>query len=68
MYFAYPEEGEQRFYRNAMGDEVVYVSEGSGVLESQYGDLPYKPGDYLVIHRGIQSLAFGTVAESPMAS
>lgn len=53
MYFAQPEEAEERFYRNAMGDEVVYVSEGSGVLESQFGDLPYKQGDYLVIHRGI---------------
>jgi homogentisate 1,2-dioxygenase len=53
MYFAVPAEPEERFYRNAMGDEVVYVSEGSGVLESQFGDLPYKEGDYLVIHRGI---------------
>ena len=32
---------------------MVYVSEGSGVLESQFGDLPYRQGDYLVIHRGI---------------
>ena len=38
MYFAQPTEPEERFYRNAMGDEVVYVSEGSGVLQSQYGD------------------------------
>src|SRR5690606_9182609 len=27
--------------------------EGEGTLESQYGDLPIKPGDYLVIHRHI---------------
>ena len=35
------------------GDELMYVAKGSGVLESQYGDLPYREGDYLVIHRGI---------------
>jgi homogentisate 1,2-dioxygenase len=36
-----------------MGDEVVYVGEGSGILETQFGDLPYRQGDYLVIHRHI---------------
>lgn len=41
------------FYRNAQGDEVVYVSEGSGVLESPFGHLPFANGDYLVIPRGI---------------
>ena len=41
------------FYRNAQGDEVVYVSEGEGVLETVMGDLPFRAGDYLVIPRGI---------------
>lgn len=41
------------FYRNAQGDEIVYVSEGEGVLESAFGKLPFSAGDYLVIARGI---------------
>jgi homogentisate 1,2-dioxygenase len=41
------------FYRNAEGDEIVFVSEGKGVLESHMGELPYRSGDYLVIPRGI---------------
>jgi homogentisate 1,2-dioxygenase len=53
LLFARPTRDDERFYRNAQADEVVYVSEGSGVLESQFGDLPYREGDYLVIHRGI---------------
>ena len=53
MLFARPDRADEHFYRNAQADEVVYVSEGSGVLESVYGDLPYREGDYLVIHRGI---------------
>ena len=53
MLFARPTINDTHFYRNAQCDEVVYVSEGEGVLESQFGDLPYREGDYLVIHRGI---------------
>jgi homogentisate 1,2-dioxygenase len=53
MLFARPTLQDAHFYRNAQGDEVVYVSQGSGVLETQFGDLPYREGDYLLIHRGI---------------
>lgn len=40
-------------FRNGQADEIVYVSEGDGVLESQMGELDYRSGDYLVIPRGI---------------
>jgi homogentisate 1,2-dioxygenase len=53
MLFARPTINDTHFYRNAQADEVVYVSQGSGVLETQFGDLPYRDGDYLLIHRGI---------------
>jgi homogentisate 1,2-dioxygenase len=38
-------------YRNATGDEVVFVEAGTGVLETVFGHLPYGPGDYLVVPR-----------------
>jgi homogentisate 1,2-dioxygenase len=41
------------FYRNAQGDEIVYVSEGRGSLESPFGKLVFRGGDYLLIPRGI---------------
>jgi homogentisate 1,2-dioxygenase len=44
---------EVHFYRNGMADEVVFVTEGRGVLESQLGELTFGPGDYLVIPRGV---------------
>jgi homogentisate 1,2-dioxygenase len=47
-----PTEGMQGFYRNGEGDEVVFVHEGSGTLETIFGDVPYKEGDYVVIPRG----------------
>ncbi|HEV8150629.1 MAG TPA: homogentisate 1,2-dioxygenase [Gemmatimonadales bacterium] len=53
LLFARPDKADAHFYRNAQADEVVYVGEGSGVLETQFGELPYRKGDYLVIHRGI---------------
>ena len=53
LLFARPTVTDTHFYRNAQADEVVYVSEGSGILETQFGDLPYREGDYLVLHRGI---------------
>lgn len=48
-----PASADEFFYRNAEGDELVYVSEGSGTLQTQMGELDYRAGDYLVIPRGI---------------
>jgi homogentisate 1,2-dioxygenase len=53
MLYVEPDETDAHFYRNSQADEVVYVVEGRGVLESVFGDLPYEPGDYVVIHRNI---------------
>ncbi|MGZ6390456.1 MAG: homogentisate 1,2-dioxygenase [Ktedonobacterales bacterium] len=47
-----PTEQMDYFYRNAQGDELLFVHEGKGVLETTFGLLPYMPGDYLNIPRG----------------
>ena len=47
-----PESSMDYFFRNGEGDEVIFVHEGSGTLESVFGDVPYKDGDYVVIPRG----------------
>ena len=38
-------------YRNAIGDECVYVESGSGTVETVFGVVPYRTGDYVVIPR-----------------
>jgi homogentisate 1,2-dioxygenase len=48
-----PRQPDDFFYRNARGDELVYVSDGAGVLESIVGELSFRAGDYLVVPRGI---------------
>jgi len=48
-----PAEGTSDFYRNAQGDEIVFVSEGEGALESPFGSIAFANGDYLIIPRGI---------------
>jgi len=53
MLYVEPDTTDTHFYRNSQADEVIYVVEGSGVLESVFGDLAYKAGDYVVIHRNI---------------
>ena len=47
-----PTEPMDCFFRNGEGDEVIFVHEGTGTLETIFGDLPYKPGDYIVVPRG----------------
>ncbi|MGI8523251.1 MAG: homogentisate 1,2-dioxygenase [Nocardioides sp.] len=38
-------------YRNAIGDECVYVQEGSGTVESVFGVIGYRTGDYVLVPR-----------------
>jgi homogentisate 1,2-dioxygenase len=50
---AAPQENmDHYFYKNADADELIFVHEGTGVLKTQYGDITFSPGDYLVIPRG----------------
>ena len=49
------------FYKNADGDEVIFVHEGSGKVKTQYGELPFGYGDYIVLPRGtIYQIGFDT--------
>ena len=38
-------------YRNAVGDECVFVEAGAGTVETVFGVLSYRAGDYVVIPR-----------------
>jgi homogentisate 1,2-dioxygenase len=38
-------------YRNAVGDECVYVESGTGLVETQFGPLEVGQGDYVVLPR-----------------
>ncbi len=40
------------FYKNADADEVIFIHEGTGTLKTQYGQLTFSYGDYLVVPRG----------------
>ncbi|WP_416437936.1 homogentisate 1,2-dioxygenase [Phnomibacter sp. MR] len=49
------------FFKNADADEVIFVHEGTGTLHTQYGQLSFAYGDYLVIPRGcIYQIHFDT--------
>ncbi|MBL0334945.1 MAG: homogentisate 1,2-dioxygenase [Chitinophagaceae bacterium] len=40
------------YYKNTDADEMIFVHEGSGVVKTQYGQLPFSYGDYIVLPRG----------------
>jgi homogentisate 1,2-dioxygenase len=48
-----PSEAMTYWYRYAHGDEAIFVHEGAGVVETQFGTLSYGAGDYLVIPTGV---------------
>ncbi len=37
------------FFKNTMATEMIFVHEGSGVLHTMYGELPFRQGDHLII-------------------
>ena len=50
---ARPTATDAAFARNGQADEILYVAEGQGMLESAFGDIVYRPGDYVVVPRGV---------------
>jgi homogentisate 1,2-dioxygenase len=49
------------FYKNADADEIIFVHQGTGKLLTQYGEIDFGYGDYLLIPRGtIYQIHFDT--------
>ncbi|MFZ4427453.1 MAG: homogentisate 1,2-dioxygenase [Saprospiraceae bacterium] len=40
------------FYKNSQADEIIFIHKGSGFLQTGFGKIDFKYGDYLVIPRG----------------
>jgi len=49
---ARPNKQMEYYYRNGEGDEMLFIHEGNGKIESIFGELSFRPGDYLVIPIG----------------
>ena len=47
-----PEKNQEILYRNGAADELIFIFNGRGTFESQYGRLPYRDLDYIVVPRG----------------
>lgn len=53
LYVARPDRAMPYWYKHGAGDDVLFIHEGTGALETQFGVLRYRPGDYLVIPTGV---------------
>ncbi|MBL7741010.1 MAG: homogentisate 1,2-dioxygenase [Chitinophagaceae bacterium] len=50
---ASPQESMKNYYyKNTDGDEMIFVHEGNGIVHTQYGELTFGYGDYIVLPRG----------------
>ena len=47
-----PTQENESFYRNGLGDECLFIAEGSGRLETMFGSIEFGEHDYVVIPRG----------------
>ncbi len=53
LYFAAPRKSmSEYFFKNSQADEIIFIHEGTGVVKTIYGQLPFKYGDHVVIPRG----------------
>nr|MCW2729021.1 homogentisate 1,2-dioxygenase [Aeromicrobium sp.] len=55
-------------YRNATGDECVFIESGTGTLETVFGHLAFGPGDYLIVprattHRWVPDASAGSTGD-----
>jgi homogentisate 1,2-dioxygenase len=41
------------FTRNVGGDELMFVHRGSGVFQTEFGEIPYEPGDWVLIPKAV---------------
>lgn len=48
----YAAEQMSMYYKNADGDECIFIHDGEGTLESLFGSVEFVAGDYLIIPRG----------------
>jgi homogentisate 1,2-dioxygenase len=40
------------WYRNTGGDELLFIHQGAGVIETPFGDLAYRAHDYVIVPTG----------------
>jgi homogentisate 1,2-dioxygenase len=60
--------GASGLYRNAAGDEIVYLRTGTARLESSFGTLDCGAGDYVVVPTGTTHRWVPTAPDEPVAA
>ena len=50
---AHVKDSMSSLYRNGNADEVIFIHTGTGLFKSNFGNMELKPGDYLLVPRGV---------------
>ncbi|HEX7355323.1 MAG TPA: homogentisate 1,2-dioxygenase [Mycobacteriales bacterium] len=56
--------GDSPLFRDAVGDQLIFLEAGDGVVESVFGALPVRAGDYVVVPAGVTHRV--TVTDGPL--
>jgi len=48
-----PDAEDPAYFVNADGDELLFIREGGGLLETQFGELRFRANDYVCLPRGL---------------
>ncbi len=48
-----PKEPMKYYFKNAQGDECIFIHFGSGVAHTSFGTLKFGPKDYIIIPKGV---------------
>ncbi len=48
-YRAKPAQAQAEIFRNGSADEVIFINNGTGTVETHFGNVRYRRGDYVVI-------------------
>ena len=57
-------EQDDVFFSNGDADELFFVTEGSGTLQTMFGEIDYSPNDYLFLPKGTAYRFLGKGAQS----
>jgi homogentisate 1,2-dioxygenase len=53
MSICMPGDAMNYHYKNAMGDECIFIHHGSGTVYSTFGTLKFGPKDYIIVPKGV---------------
>ena len=53
IYKAHVNKSMSTLYKNGHADEILFIHKGNGIIKTNFGNMNFIPGDYIIIPRGV---------------